>query len=149
MRRFMFWLVVSIWSSAMPGHTQELLDNGTAAQSWINEYRAKNGRSALQVSQVLTKIAAQHAHDMSRHGFFSHTGSDGSSISDRARDAGYQFCIIAENIAKGQTTLGDVLNAWRNSKGHRQNMLQSKAREFAVVQGAGDTWVMVIGSTVC
>lgn len=127
----------------------ELYDHSGASKSWINKFRAQNGQAVIEVSPVLTKVAARHARDMSENSFFSHTGSDGSTIGERAGDAGYRFCIIAENIAKGQRSLSEALEGWRKSTGHRRNILLPKAREFAVVRGPGDVWVMVLGAQAC
>lgn len=111
-----------------------------------NAYRAKNGLPALAVSPVLEAVAEGHGRDMARKGFFSHTGSNGSSVGTRAKRKGYRYCLIAENIAKGQRSPQAVMQSWITSKGHRRNLLQRKAREIGVIRQAGNIWVMVIGS---
>jgi uncharacterized protein YkwD len=111
-----------------------------------NDFRAQNGLGPLSVSPVLEAAAEAHGHDMAKKGFFAHKGSDGSSAGKRAKRQGYRFCLIAENIAKGQRTSAEVMRSWVKSKGHRTNMLQRKAREIGVIRQTGNIWVMVIGT---
>lgn len=83
---------------------------------------------------------------MARAGFFSHTGSDGSDIRTRVSRAGYRWCAVAENIARGQRSLEAALEGWKASRGHRRNMLSRRMAEIGVARGAGNTWVMVLAS---
>jgi uncharacterized protein YkwD len=97
----------------------------------------------------LEEAAMVHAMDMADGGFFGHAGSDGSRVGDRARAAGYGWCAIAENIAKGQGSLTEVLGAWANSAGHRRNMLLADITDYGLVRAPGDIWVLVLGSERC
>lgn len=128
--------------------TADAQDMAAAAKAQVNELRADGGLGALDVSASLGRAAAAHARDMAEAGFFSHTGSDGSGIGDRARAVGYGFCFIAENIAKGQSSLDEVLDGWMASTSHRRNILSEGAREFALAR-EGDTWVMVLARPGC
>jgi uncharacterized protein YkwD len=61
---------------------------------------------------------------MVKQGFFSHTGSSGSSFVAREISAGYpKKGPSAENIAWGFRTPQDVVTGWMNSPGHRANIL--------------------------
>ena len=128
---------------------QDVADRGRAALDWINGFRADEGRAPLDVSSTLTRAATAHAKDMARNGYFSHTGSDGSSVADRARRVGYRYCFIADNIAKGQPGLDAVLTGWAGSAGHRRNMLAAEAKSVALVEAPGRIWVMVLGRDGC
>lgn len=112
----------------------------------VSQFRAGAGLGPVAVSRKLEQAAAKHADDMARRGFFSHTGSDGSSVGKRAKRVGYRYCRIVENIAKGQASSADVMRDWAKSPGHRQNMLDPKVKEIGVAKGAGNTWVMVIAT---
>ena len=128
---------------------QEVVDVSGAAAAPMAQIRAQAGLRQLAPSAALTKAAAAHARDMSKNGFFSHRGSNGSSIGDRARKARYGLCFIAENIAKGQGSLDQVMSGWMKSEGHRRNILSPQASEFALVRGEGALWVMVLGRPGC
>lgn len=134
---------------AGPLSAQGTQDLGAAASATVTDIRARNGLPPLTVSAALTRAATAHAQDMQANSFFSHTGSNGSGIGDRARAAGYGFCFIAENIAQGQGSLDQVMEGWMGSTGHRRNILSEGAQEFALVRGAGSTWVMVLGRSGC
>ncbi len=134
---------------AVPTAAQNLSDQGAAAQAMVNDLRKGKSRQPLTVSAKLTRAAEAHTRDMVKNGFFSHSGSDGSSVGDRVRRQGYGFCFVAENISKGRKSVEDVLAAWMASKGHRRNILHKQAREFALVRGSGDVWVMVLGRPGC
>ncbi|SEK97311.1 Cysteine-rich secretory protein family protein [Roseovarius nanhaiticus] len=124
-------------------------DVSAAASPALSEIRGRNNLPPLETSAALARAASAHAEDMATNGFFSHTGSNGSGIGDRARAAGYGFCFIAENIAKGQGSLDQVIEGWMGSTGHRRNILAENAREFAVARGDGAIWVMVLGRPGC
>ncbi|WP_417206878.1 CAP domain-containing protein [Antarctobacter sp.] len=115
----------------------------------LNGLRAEAGLAPLSTSATLEKAARRHARDMARRGFFAHSGSDGSDAMDRARRAGYRPCQIAENIAKGQRSLEEVFADWMTSPGHRRNMLNGGVRDYALVRGDGNIWVLVLGRDGC
>lgn len=114
-----------------------------------NAYRANHGLPPLKVSSLLERVAAKHGKDMYRHGYFSHKGSDGSRVSQRAWRSGYRYCYIAENIAMGHRSPNEVLKGWINSRPHRKTLLTKNAAEIGVIREKGDIWVMVVGQPGC
>ena len=111
----------------------------------LNAKRAAASQHALVPSQRLKRAAEAHALDLARSGRFSHRSTDGSRLKDRVKRQGYKLCYAAENIAKGQDTQTEVLNAWLRSRGHRKNALSPKAREYGFARAKGDIWVLVVG----
>ncbi|MGW0770015.1 CAP domain-containing protein [Streptomyces sp. NPDC002676] len=98
-----------------------------------NAERIKAGCQRLTSDSALTKAAQNHTTDMADHNFVGHTGSDGSSLVDRAQAAGYTgWSALAENVAGGQTTAADVVKSWMNSPGHRANILNCSLRNIGV-----------------
>jgi len=97
-----------------------------------NQERARHGCAPLAISAQLSAAADRHSSDMALNDRFSHTGSDGSTMQSRAQDAGYNYRRLAENIAVGQATPEDVVNAWMSSTGHRQSILNCELREIGV-----------------
>jgi uncharacterized protein YkwD len=86
----------------------------------------------LQVSPELTAAARRHSYDMAANTFLGHTGSDGSSESDRVIQAGYLWTgEIAENAAS-YATPAETVQGWMSSSGHRNNMLNCGYREVGV-----------------
>jgi uncharacterized protein YkwD len=69
-------------------------------------------------------------------------------VGQRVRALGYRYCIVAENISKGQRTQGAVMQGWANSSGHYRNMVNRKVSEFGLAN-VGDVWVMVLASKSC
>jgi len=103
--------------------------------------------AALRWNDRLTTAALGHAQDMIAKGFFGHTGSNGSSVADRVRNAGYDWSTVAENIAAGQPTVVRVVDAWMNSEAHCANVMNATVEEvgIACVYNPGNLsnyWVM-------
>lgn len=121
----------------------------SAALKALNDYRQSQGRSPLTYSTELESAAQAHAADMARAGFFDHTGSDGSDVATRVSRQGYGWCVVAENIAKGQQSLSEVMRAWAGSEGHNRNMLSREVTEFALIQEREHIWVMVLAAPGC
>jgi len=114
------------------------------AGAQIAAYRGQGGLGALRHSAALQAAAQYHADDMASSGNFSHHGSNGSSLSSRVRAAGYNACFAAENIAYGQGSLQQVMQDWMGSRGHRRNIMDSRANQFGLAR-RGTYWVMVLG----
>ncbi|MBD1859810.1 CAP domain-containing protein [Leptolyngbya sp. FACHB-1624] len=97
-----------------------------------NQQRAQFGLAPLSLNLTLNDVAEKHSQDMAGNNYFSHQGRDGSQPWDRMRAEGYNYSRAAENIAFGQPTAQDVVTAWMNSPGHRQNILDPNLQEIGV-----------------
>lgn len=120
----------------------------TEIAAGLNEGRRANGEAPLRFNRKLGRAAMVHACDMVVHDFFDHSGTDGSTIQTRVRNAGYDDCIVAENIAWGYPRSEQIISGWLNSPGHRRNMLHPRLEEFGIgiTQGPkGPYWVLVVG----
>ncbi len=149
-------LMIGLWplsaaaeAAAVAAEEQEYEDVGADALTFLNANRGKKGVARIVVNHKLTEAAGAHALDMAKEEFFSHDGSNGSNVGDRVQKVGYKFCLVAENIAKGQQTLEEVLKGWRDSDGHGRNMLNPDVLEFGMVHGPEDIWVLVLGRSGC
>lgn len=132
-----------------PEPVQTVSRNAPPEQVSLNAIRREAGIHPVVYSEPLTRIAQGHALDMARGGFFSHRGSNGSGIGQRARRANFNYCSIAENIAKGQTSLNQVMRNWRASPGHYRNMVSPKHTRYGLARAEGDIWVLVLGRPGC
>lgn len=97
-----------------------------------NEQRKANGLSALQADTALSNVALKKSQDMVQNNYFSHTSPTYGSPFDMMRDFGIQYKTAGENIAQGQTTPEQVVNAWMNSEGHRANILNKNFTHIGV-----------------
>ncbi len=98
-----------------------------------NQFRAENGLAPLTLNTQLTNAAERHSQDMAISDIGTgHVGSDGSSVSDRARDAGYSSSFVGENFYSGPDTAEKAVEGWKKSPGHRANMLKPEYTEIGV-----------------
>jgi uncharacterized protein YkwD len=111
----------------------------------LNDTRGLRGVSEVSENAALNRAASDHARDMVRHNYLSHTGRNGSTPGDRAAAAGYDWDYISENIARGFTTEEGVMNGWMASPSHRDNILDPRAEDFGLGR-VDNTWVLMLGS---
>ncbi|WUJ02040.1 CAP domain-containing protein [Streptomyces sp. NBC_00391] len=124
-------------------------DSGPTARvlTLVNAEREKAGCSPVTVDSKLTKAAQDHSQDMADHTNMSHTGSDGSSMSDRLARVGYRFSTAGENVAAGYGTADTVMDGWMNSPGHKANILNCAFKEIGIgLAGPGNYWTQNFGS---
>lgn len=97
---------------------------------------------ALSWNCQLEGAARGHSADMANNNFFSHTGSDGSTLGDRATAAGYNWSSLGENIAAGYSSVGSVMQGWIDSDGHCANLMGASFTELgaARVDNAASTY---------
>jgi len=105
----------------------------------INAFRREQGLGTLRVNRDLEATARDFAAFMARSGKFDHD-ADGSTPADRVRRHGYDYCIVAENIAREYSSRGfataqlarELVEGWKNSPGHRKNILEAEALDTGV-----------------
>ena len=120
----------------------------------VNVERAKGARCGalvmppvppLRLEPHLVHAAQLHSDDQAAHFAMGHGGSDGSSPGVRATRAGYEWSVVAENVAWNQPTPEVVVQAWMDSPGHCENIMRSEVSEL----GAGETdlfWTLVFAA---
>ena len=104
-----------------------------------NEFRRHERLNPVERNARLGDAAREFAAFMARSGRFDHE-ADGRTPSARAKSHGYDFCLVAENIAYEYSSAdfetGDLarkfVEGWKHSPGHRKNMLQRDAIDTAV-----------------
>ena len=89
----------------------------------INKERAKVGAEPLVLDEALNETALIKAKDMAEYDAFSHESERLGNLTDQLKSIGYEYSCCGENIAMNQTTVSWVMNAWMNSDGHRENIL--------------------------
>lgn len=109
-----------------------------------NEYRRRSGLADLQIDARLSSVAQTKSQDMQRNGYFSHTSPTYGSPFDMMRDFGVSYRAAGENIAQGQRTPQEVVNAWMNSEGHRRNILNGNFTHIGVgYESTGNHWTQM------
>ena len=122
------------------------------ALSDFNTYRAQNGLNPVKLSGKLNLASKLHAEDMMRFGDATHTGTDGSSHSDRIQRQAYYFSIAAENVAAGQKSWEKVFKAWQDSPDHNVNLLRHDVTDFGIAtvydpdSSYGTFWAMLVAA---
>ncbi|MGQ9715234.1 MAG: CAP domain-containing protein [Anaerolineae bacterium] len=128
---------VAWWSQARgEGDADHAGDPAAFAQRVLeltNQARREAGLPPLKLNETLQAVALAHAQDMAAHDFVGHVGSDGSTLAQRLRNAGFTGWLMAsENVAAGFSTPEGVVAAWLASPGHRNNLLNPSLREIGV-----------------
>jgi uncharacterized protein YkwD len=106
----------------------------------MNKDRKKEKLAELVLNPVLCKIARLHSENMAKQEKCEHE-LDGKRVGQRAEDAGYDYRIIRENLAKSSPEGDDdppasppaeIHKKWMESKGHRANILHAKCTEVGL-----------------
>ena len=113
----------------------------------VNRARTARGLSPLAYDGALEALALGHSADMAARAYFAHADPEGKQAGERARDAEYRYQHFGENLFMGtlysqvtarivdgrrnvfyrwytpEELAGEVVRAWLDSPGHRDNLL--------------------------
>ena len=135
-----------------------------AAMQRLNEARLRGAAcragttstaAPLTWSEHLAAAAQVQAAEMARLRRMSHLDSQNRGLADRLRAMGYRFSLAVENVGVGYSSLDEVVEAWLESEGHCENLMNSAALEFglacidASVADAPEErryWTLVLGA---
>jgi uncharacterized protein YkwD len=133
-----FLLVLSMWSAPLARSEQkekpkfEMSEEEKTLLELTNKERAKEKLPPLEANPLLFKLARAHSANMAKKGEMNHV-LDGKGPSERAKDAGYDYLNLAENVATAENTpLADVMKGWMESKIHRDNILGKEVTEIGL-----------------
>ena len=98
----------------------------------VNAERAKAGLPALSYNWEVARVARTKSQDMISRNYFAHQSPTYGSPFNMMESFGIRFSAAAENIAKGQRTPAEVMNAWMNSAGHKANILSRNVTQIGV-----------------
>ena len=101
--------------------SEEQAANAGQVLDIVNRNRSSAGLHSLKLDADLCAAAQIRANEIVSS--FSHTRPDGRKFSTVLTDNGIRFTAAGENIAWGQTSPEQVMNAWMNSDGHRANIM--------------------------
>jgi len=119
-------------------------------QESMNSLRAVRGTAPVALNPQLNAAAQAHAQDMAQQNRAWHWGSDGSSMLDRGRRAGYPGHVIGENISETYETEIETLSAWMSVVDTRDVILNPAATQMGFgwyQEPSGKIWwTMVTGN---
>jgi uncharacterized YkwD family protein len=98
----------------------------------VNIERQKNGLAPLTFDKAISNVARVKSKDMSDNNYFAHQSPTYGSAGDMLTQSGIKWSAWGENIAAGQRTPEEVVNAWMNSEGHRANILSPNFSKIGV-----------------
>jgi hypothetical protein len=104
-----------------------------------NAFRKERRLSEVKPNAALMAAARALAHYLAKTGTFAHD-ADGRSPPERAEAEGYHYCLVSENLAMNLDSRGftsralarQAVEGWKNSPGHRDNLLQPTITETGV-----------------
>jgi len=97
--------------------------------SLINDYRERNGLGQLAFAGELTALAGEHSESMSAQRRLSHEG-----FRARAQRAASKVCV--ENVARGFPSAETLLEGWRHSPAHHDNLLDPAVSRMGIAATA-------------
>ncbi|MGB7327334.1 MAG: CAP domain-containing protein [Rubripirellula sp.] len=110
-----------------------------------NDFRNEHDLQPVSMDSKLTETASRFAKFMAKSGKYGHR-ADGQTPAQRAKAAGYKYCVVRENIAY-RTNTGEVaakslidvfVQGWIDSPPHRENMLADYVTETGVAVATND-----------
>jgi uncharacterized protein YkwD len=121
-------------------------DPNPAVLDLINQQRTQAGCKPLNQNPQLMAAADRHAKDLATPGTaFSHSGSDGSTMAQRAEAAGYNWGAIGEIITPGNSPQ-DAISGWLSSPPHKASMLNCDKWIDGGAASSGGNYVAMFGT---
>lgn len=122
----------------------ELVNNARASGYQCgNDYFPST--NAVTWNTQLQTAAQKHSDHMNSTGNFSHTGAGNSNAGERISNEGYSWTTYGENIASGYATEEEVIQAWLESPGHCENIMDPDFKEMGVAT-SGNYWTQVFAA---
>lgn len=99
---------------------------------YTNEIRAEAGVAPLVLDETLSIAASGRSAEMDYYNYFAHTRPDGSSCFNILDEVNVRWNYVGENIAWGYSTPKAVVEGWKNSPGHYENIVNPNFKKLGV-----------------
>lgn len=114
-----------------------------------NSERQSHGLSPLKNNSQLSNSSQNKAQHMITNDYWSHDAPDGTTPWFFIRQAGVDYSVAGENLARGFNYSDSMMSAWMNSDSHRANILNTSFDSMGVgivygVSGGRETAVVVV-----
>ena len=117
----------------------DLPQTEAAIVEMTNAFRKASTLQEVKPNAVLAAAARAFGEYLARTGKFAHD-ADGRKPEERTQAQGYRHCLVAENLAWNLNSRGfesrqlarEVVEGWKSSPSHRENLLASSATEIGV-----------------
>jgi len=125
-----------------------LTSNGVLKYTNIQRHETE-ALPPLAQDDKLNEIAMKRLEDMFSGQYFEHISPQGIGASDIAKEIGYKYISIGENIALGNFKDDQIIvQAWMDSPGHRANILNNRYTEIGLAVKKGiyendEVWIGV------
>jgi uncharacterized protein YkwD len=140
-----FALGLTTWAPAINlARGDQFAVDSDKLSTWIlketNAYRQKKGVPGLILEPAIARVAQEYAEFLARTNKSGHT-ADGRDPSQRLGNHGITYCGVWENffeyssapkIAPWETVAAQAMQDWKQSPGHRRNLLRDHAAHIGV-----------------
>jgi uncharacterized protein YkwD len=138
-------------ADAQPGAVSERAYT-RAVECLVNQRRAASGLARVAHDRRLARAASGFSSAMVRERFFDHVSPEGSTLSGRARAAGFHGGTLGEAIGWGAGALGTpaaIVELWMNSPPHRAILLGAQFHRvgLGVAMGAPNGFARAVTVT--
>ena len=125
-------VTVPLHAEGEAGASLERTERVSTLLELANAQRAKAGLQPLRANTQLMQAAQTQAEQTASARQLQHVLPDAKypRPEDRLGASGYPWRAWAENIAFGQKTPSDAVEAWMQSEGHRKNLLNPRYTEL-------------------
>lgn len=98
-----------------------------------NELRQSKQVNELSENNKLRSAAYERAEDMFVKQYFAHISPDGNRFSKWIDESGYYYAVAGENLAMGFVDASGVMEGWKASPTHYDNLIDPDYRDIGVV----------------
>jgi len=152
---------INLAAPLLAGDLGDWREAGRAVLRLVNDARQRGGvcgrqrfaaTPPLTWNERLAAAALAHSSDMAQREYFDHVDRRGTGVAERARQHGYAWRTVGENIAAGQGSAQQVVAGWLASPGHCANILSPDFREMGAAYALNPNaamdiyWTQVFGA---
>jgi len=152
---------INLAAPLLAGDLGDWREAGATVLGLVNEARRRGGVCGTQRfvatpplawNDRLAAAALAHSGEMAQNDYFDHVDRRRAGVAERAREQGYAWRAIGENIAAGQGSARQVVAGWLASPGHCANILSPDFREMGAAYAVNPRatmeiyWTQVFGA---